>query len=510
MPIGIEKPPNDGDVSPDRASETELGESSQVSQRQTGDLGTGTAAAAAKAPARASTISASGAYSRLVTNEWRESLLRRMLGAADILAVLVGALAVGFISGDNVNAFFWIVALVPAWIVLAKLLGLYDKDQRALRHLTIDEASPLAMWALLGAFGVFAVFRLGIPSTLSVISATQLALAAGVSAFVLRGLTRRLWRFTTPPERTVIIGNDAKTIRRKIELFPDVHLEIVEEIPQIGIEELREGVSRWYSVDRIVLAAKTIDTALIAELSALAQRQRIRLSVVPPNRNIFEAAVQMNRIVDLPVLEYRTWGIPRSTVFLKRALDLAMSAVGLVVLAPAAIVIAIAVKLDSRGPIIFSQTRAGQNMRPFRIRKFRTMVADAEERLQEIVPFEKLEDPMFKIRNDPRITRVGRFLRRTSLDEIPQLLNVLRGEMSLVGPRPEQLDLVERYRPEHLFRLSVKPGMTGPMQVNGRGVLTFEERLAIERAYIENLSIGSDLRILALTIGAVVSGKGAL
>ncbi len=501
MPIGIEKPSNDGDVSRDRASETDVGESSHLAASTAAASGdvvpTGIESPPATVPGP-------------VANEGRESLLRRMLGAADILAVILGALSIGFFSGENISAFFWIVALVPAWIVLAKLLGLYDKDQRALRHLTIDEASPLAVWALLGSLGIVLFFRLPVPASLSVMSATQLALAVAVTSFVLRGATRRLWRFTTPPERTVIIGPDSETIRRKIELFPDVHLEIVEEIPEIELDELRNASGRWSSIDRIVFAARTIEPAMIAELAALAQRQRIRLSVIPPNRTVFEAAVQMNRILDLPVLEYRTWGIPRSTMFLKRVLDLVVSASGLVLLTPLALVIAVAVKLDSRGPVIFSQIRAGQERRPFRMHKFRTMVADAEERLQEIVPFEKLEDPMFKIRNDPRITPVGRFLRRTSLDEIPQLLDVLLGHMSLVGPRPEQFDLVERYRPEHLFRLSVKPGMTGPMQVNGRGVLTFDERLAIERSYIENLSIAADFRILVLTLGAVVSGKGAL
>ena len=156
-----------------------------------------------------------------------------------------------------------------------------------------------------------------------------------------------------------------------------------------------------------------------------------------------------------------------------------------------------------------SRARAGQHGRPFRMLKFRTMVADAEARLPQLVPFESLRDPMFKLRDDPRVTRMGRILRRTSLDELPQLVNVLLGQMSLVGPRPEQLDLVERYRPEHRFRLEVKPGLTGPMQVFGRGQLTFEERLAVEREYIENLSIGRDLRILALTAAAVFSGKGA-
>ena len=135
--------------------------------------------------------------------------------------------------------------------------------------------------------------------------------------------------------------------------------------------------------------------------------------------------------------------------------------------------------------------------------KFRTMVAYAEQLLPELVPFDKLQEPMFKLPRDPRVTWVGRMLRRRSLDELPQLLNVLGGEMSLVGPGPEQVELVDRYTPEqHRFRLAVKPGMTGPMQVYGRGELTFEERLAVEREYVENLSLARDLRILALTVGA--------
>ena len=141
--------------------------------------------------------------------------------------------------------------------------------------------------------------------------------------------------------------------------------------------------------------------------------------------------------------------------------------------------------------------------------KFRTMVADAEERLAEVVSIEALDKPMFKVPRDPRVTRFGSLLRRTSLDELPQLVNVLKGDMSLVGPRPEQVELVARYHPEHRFRLVVKPGLTGPMQVFGRGELTFDERLAVERDYIENLTIGRDLRILAMTIAAVAGGRGA-
>ena len=141
--------------------------------------------------------------------------------------------------------------------------------------------------------------------------------------------------------------------------------------------------------------------------------------------------------------------------------------------------------------------------------KFRTMVADAEDRLADVVRLDDLREPMFKLSADPRVTRVGRFLRRLSLDELPQLWNVLRGEMSIVGPRPEQVELVERYRPEHRFRLSVKPGITGPMQVFGRGDLTFHERLAVELDYIENVSLARDLRILVETVPVALKGSGA-
>ena len=141
--------------------------------------------------------------------------------------------------------------------------------------------------------------------------------------------------------------------------------------------------------------------------------------------------------------------------------------------------------------------------------KFRTMVRNAEELLDELVSFDDLDSPMFKLLDDPRVTRVGRLLRKTSLDELPQLVNVLRGEMSLVGPRPEQVELVERYRPQERFRLAVKPGLTGPMQVLGRGRLTFEERQAVDREYIETLSLARDLRILLLTIPVVLAGDGA-
>ncbi len=187
----------------------------------------------------------------------------------------------------------------------------------------------------------------------------------------------------------------------------------------------------------------------------------------------------------------------------------AVAAVVLVLAAPLFALTVLAIRVSSAGPAFYVQTRVGLCGREFQIYKFRTMLADAEDVLVSLVEFDALDEPVFKLARDPRVTRLGRFLRRTSLDELPQLLNVLKGEMSLVGPRPEQVELVRRYRPEHLFRLAVKPGLTGPMQVFGRGRLSFEERLSVEREYIENLSISRDLRILALTVPSVFDGRGA-
>jgi len=242
---------------------------------------------------------------------------------------------------------------------------------------------------------------------------------------------------------------------------------------------------------------------------ALCRRYNLKLSVVPPARGIFGTAVQLHHIADLPLIEYSTWETARSTRLLKRGFDVVVSVGLLLLTAPLLLLIAASIALTSRGPIFFVQRRAGLNGRPFPMVKFRTMCHDAEARVHEVVNLDEIGSPAFKVPDDPRVTRVGRVLRRFSLDELPQLWNVLRGHMSMVGPRPEDCSMVSRYLPEHRLRLKVKPGLTGPMQVYGRGDLSFEERLALERAYIDNLSIAQDVAILLRTPRAVIGGSGA-
>ncbi|MBC8332260.1 MAG: sugar transferase, partial [Anaerolineae bacterium] len=195
--------------------------------------------------------------------------------------------------------------------------------------------------------------------------------------------------------------------------------------------------------------------------------------------------------------------------FLKRGLDIIGALIGLTVFSPVLALAAVAIKLDSSGPVIFSQERAGENGVPFQVLKLRTMFLGSEERVNEILDQNSLEGPVYKIPNDPRVTRVGRFLRRWSFDEIPQFWNVLRGEMSLVGPRPEETWVVSQYNDHQRQRLAIKPGLTGPMQVGGRGELDMDERLALELDYINNYSVWVDLSIIFRTIPAVISGKGA-
>jgi len=195
---------------------------------------------------------------------------------------------------------------------------------------------------------------------------------------------------------------------------------------------------------------------------------------------------------------------------IKRLVDILGALLGLVFSAPLVAIAALAIKLDSRGPVFFMQERAGEFGKPFRVIKLRTMVLGADQRVNEVLEKNILKGPVYKIPNDPRVTRVGKWLRKSSLDELPQFWNVLRGEMSLVGPRPEELWVVEKYNDDQRKRLAVKPGLTGPMQVAGRGELHMDARLALELDYIQNYSLWKDLRILLQTIPALLSGKGAM
>ena len=295
----------------------------------------------------------------------------------------------------------------------------------------------LVLWALVGT-SLLSIFLEITPAGRPEASGAVVGGAvATVAALVLRGLMRLIWRRVTPPEPIAVIGPavSADAVRRKLELFPDLHMQIVETRETLDRRDGSDG--RWpQRIERIVYAPASVDDAAVREVVELSRERGLLLSVVPPFRGLFGSSAEVNHVADLPILAYRRGDFSRSTLFLKRVFDVVVSAFGLVVLLPFFAVIGVAIKLDSRGPVVFSQVRAGLHGRPFTMRKFRSMVDDAEELLQDLVPLAELDEPMFKLRDDPRVTRVGRFLRRWSIDELPQLWNVLLGADESGRPAP--------------------------------------------------------------------------
>lgn len=282
-----------------------------------------------------------------------------------------------------------------------------------------------------------------------------------------------------------------------------------------GTEELRfadlESIferARTEFVDEIFVAAPR-QAGLMRELLEMAREHRVDLRVIPEMHDgiIWERPVEY--VGSLPTFPLHTREIPQVSLLLKRTMDLIVSALGLVLLAIPMLVIAAWIKFDSAGPIFYRSRRVGRKGRTFNCTKFRTMCADAESRRADLQHLNERDSVLFKITNDPRVTRLGRILRRYSLDELPQLFDVLRGDMSLVGPRPPIASEVGQYQPSHLRRLDVMPGITGLWQVQARRDPSFDSYISLDLMYVENWSLWLDIKILARTLGVVLAGTGS-
>jgi exopolysaccharide biosynthesis polyprenyl glycosylphosphotransferase len=273
------------------------------------------------------------------------------------------------------------------------------------------------------------------------------------------------------------------------------------------IDEVLE-LARKHFVDEIFLAAPC-ERVMVKRLVHQAREAGVDIRVVPDLYDGLAWNSPIEYIGQFPTIPLHRGQVPVLGMVLKRILDIAASSVALVMLAPVLAAIAIAVRADSPGPIFYLSERIGKKGRVFRCMKFRTMVSDAERRKADILHMNERDSVLFKITNDPRITRTGRFLRKYSLDELPQLMNVLRGDMSLVGPRPPIASEVKRYELNHLRRLDVVPGVTGLWQVQARQDPSFDSYISLDTAYIENWSLWLDIKILVRTVGVVVSGTGS-
>jgi exopolysaccharide biosynthesis polyprenyl glycosylphosphotransferase len=457
----------------------------------------------------------------------RGGLLRRLLAAGDWTALIAAlCVATAATSTTDVATLFWAVLFSPIWILILKLHGLYDNDHRRIRHSTLDELPALVSASALGTLALDGLLALSPVGPLSALSAILVGLGALIGSFTLRGVLRFAWHRFTGVATGVVVGSaeGARMVSRRVATHPEARLRLIgyltpgdgaeegagaDDLPRLGSIGDVSRVARDHGIERVVVTAQEMSEPTAEHLIEQCKAAGLGLTLLPQHYGLLGPGIELNRLAELPVLDFRFSDPPWSTLMLKRSLDIAVSATLLALLSPLLLAVSLLILLDSGRPVLFRQGRAGKDGAPFTMLKFRTMVTDAEERLGELVDLEKLDEPVFKIPDDPRVTGAGRFLRRTSLDELPQLINVLKSDMSLVGPRPEEEAVVALYDERQRVRLAVKPGLTGPMQVYGRGDLTFEERLAMERDYLDNLSVVSDLAILLRTPSAIVRGDGA-
>ena len=275
-----------------------------------------------------------------------------------------------------------------------------------------------------------------------------------------------------------------------------------------ALDEL-ERLLRRATLDEVIFVVPRERLSAIEELVLACEERGVSARVC---MDLFATRIATRAVEDLdgiPLLSLSPVPTDPLALAVKRALDVFLSAAALLVLSPLLLGAAVAIRLDSPGPVLFRQRRMGVNGREFMLVKFRSMYRDAEARLESLRARNEVSGPVFKIRDDPRVTRVGRFMRRTSIDELPQFWNVLRGEMSIVGPRPPIPAEVEQYQRRHVRRLSVRPGITCTWQVSGRSTIGFDRWMELDLSYIDNWSLWQDMKILARTIPAVLSGRGA-
>lgn len=440
----------------------------------------------------------------------REGFYRRALAVADLLsAVTALALAMAVNGEDSVR----VLLIVPLIVALNKVSGLYDRDELVLNKTTLDELPQLVQnsglftlvaWLLheklstnpLDAYGVLTIW-IGTASTLLLTRAAARKLSGRVSA----------------PERCLIAGESAALDALHDKLHRSAsNVQVVGHLALDGGEGSatpadHRRLLRRYRAQRLIMAPATPDASESLDLIRSAKALGIRVSVIPRLFEVVGSSVEFDQLDGMTVLGIRRFGLTRSSRLMKRAFDVAGATAALIAMAPLMAIIALAVRLDSKGPVLFRQVRAGRDGIPFEMLKFRSMVPEAEELKGQLVHLNEARNGMFKIAADPRVTRVGRFCRKTSLDELPQIINVLRGDMSLVGPRPLVLDEDARVTGHARARLHLTPGMTGQWQILGSARIPMDEMLGIDYLYVANWSLWTDVKILLRTVPYVLAQR---
>ena len=467
-------------------------------------------------------------------------LVRRALLVADVLGLLLAFAIVEVVFGLSVRVegryglteeLGLFLATIPCWVVAAKAAGLYDRDEERADGTTADDLTGVLHVLTFGTWLVFAaVTLLGLadPPTAKFLLFWVLAIAfVTVARAAARSFARRRAVYL---QNTLIVGagDVGQLLVVKLLQHPEYGLNVVgfvdaeprerreeiEHVPIVGeIADLPDLID-LFDVERVIIAFSGASHEQTLELMRQLSKVDLRVDVVPRLFEHVPPGANIHMLEGMTLIGLPRPRLTRSSLLLKRAMDLALTVPLLVLVAPLLLAIAVLIRLDSRGPALFHQVRMGYAGQTFTILKFRTMTFDAEARKRDVSHLNKHatasgDSRMFKIPDDPRVTRVGRVLRRYSLDELPQLLNVLRGEMSLVGPRPLILDEHRFVAGWNLRRLDLKPGITGLWQVLGRDAIPFNEMVRLDYFYVTSWSLWNDVRLLLRTLPSLRKGERA-
>ena len=374
-------------------------------------------------------------------------------------------------------------------------------------------------------FFVFAFRPLVYSRLIFFYAAILIAVLLGISRIVKAAILASLRRRGRAVDRVVIVGagETGRTVMSTLVANPELGYQVVGFVDD-NPEKASTDIGRFQAlgpvdnlprlledqlIDQVIIALPWQAHRKIVRLVSECQRADVRASIIPDMFQLSLSQVGVEDINGIPLIGMREVSLSGFNLALKRVTDVILSALMLIIGSPLLLLVALAIRLDSKGPILYRQDRVGRSGRLFRMVKFRSMIVGADADWEALAKSEGMDERRPKLKDDPRTTRLGRILRRSSLDELPQLFNVLRGEMSIVGPRPALPEEVSKYQEWHRKRLEIVPGITGLWQVSGRSTIPFDEMVLLDVYYIENWSLGTDLRILLQTIPMVIFGQGA-
>ena len=446
----------------------------------------------------------------------RESVFRRSLAVADVLAAAMALIVCVNILGDDRLQPVALLAL-PLIVIAGKAHRLYDRDELVVNKTTVDQAPALFQCATLYALLVVLLQGSFVDGSLSAIQAVGLWGTLFVAALLARRIARWIAGLTTPIERCLFVGCDESFARLQSKLpEADRRATLVgrmalnhaasDQMVGVGTRALHSLIENL-NVHRVIIEPSEALPQITLDFVREAKSIGVRVSLLPRILEVVGSTIEVDDVNGLTLLGVRRFGLSRSSKLIKRSFDAAGSAVGLLALSPILLVIAILIKCDSSGPVIFRQARIGRGGRAFEMWKFRTMFDGADRHKASLRMSVDSTSGLFKIRDDPRITRVGHWLRRTSLDELPQLVNVLRAEMSLVGPRPLVADEDRQITGRDRSRLQLTPGMTGHWQIQG-GRVPLAEMVKLDYLYVAGWSLWLDVKILLRTVAYVFARRG--